>query len=86
MAAMLPTYGFRVHPSEANFLWTTHETGKHRELYEQLKQRKILIRYMRFPDARPDGGTLDGLRITIGTDSEIDRLLEVMADVVKCVS
>ena len=76
----------RVHPSEANFLWTSHVTGQHRELYEQLKQRKILIRYMQFPDALPDGGTLDGLRITIGTDSEIDRVLEVMSDVVKTVS
>ena len=86
LAATLPTYGFHVHPSEANFLWTTHATGQHRELYEQLKQRKILIRYMKFPDALPDGGILDGLRITIGTDSEIDRVLEVMADVVKYVS
>ncbi len=86
LAAALLTYGFRVHPSEANFLWSTHANGKHRELYEQLKQRKILIRYMKFPDALPDGGTLDGLRITIGTDSEIDRVLEVMADVVQSVS
>jgi len=86
LAAALPTYGFHVHPSEANFLWTTHATGKHRELYEQLRQRKILIRYMKFPDALPDGGTLDGLRITIGADSEIDRVLEVIADVVKNVS
>jgi len=86
LAAALPAFGFRVFPSEANFLWTTHATGRHREIYEQLKQQKILIRYMRFPDALPDGGTLDGLRITIGTDLEIDRVLEVMADVVKSVS
>ena len=86
LAAALPTYGFRVSPSEANFLWTTHATTKHRELYEQLKHRKILIRYMRFPQALPGGRTLDGLRITIGTDAEIDRVLEVMADVVKNVS
>ncbi len=41
---------------------------------------------MKFPDALPDGGTLDGLRITIGTDAEIDRVLEVMADVVDAVN
>jgi histidinol-phosphate aminotransferase len=75
-----------VHPSEANFLWTTHATGKHRELYEQLKDRKILVRYMKFPDALPNGGTLDGLRITVGTDAEIDRMLEVMGDVVTAIS
>lgn len=81
LAAALPAFGFLVHPSEANFLWTSHMTGKHREIYEQLKARKILVRYMRFADALPDGGTLDGLRITIGTDAEIDRVLEVMGDV-----
>jgi len=85
LAAALPAFGFVVHPSEANFLWITHPTEKHREIYEQLKQRKILVRYMRFPDALPDGGTLDGLRVTIGTDSEIDRVLEVMPDVVNAV-
>jgi histidinol-phosphate/aromatic aminotransferase/cobyric acid decarboxylase-like protein len=83
LAAELPAFGFHVHPSEANFIWTTHATSKHQELYEQLKHRKILVRYMKFPDALPDGGTLDGLRITIGTDAEIDRVLEVMGDVVK---
>jgi histidinol-phosphate aminotransferase len=81
LAAALPAFGFLVHPSEANFLWTTHATGQHKEIYEQLKARKILVRYMKFPDALPDGGTLDGLRITIGTDAEIDRVLEVMGDV-----
>ncbi len=40
---------------------------------------------MKFPNALPNGGTLDGLRITIGTDSEIDRVLEVMGDVVSAV-
>ncbi len=86
LAAALPSWGFTVHPSEANFLWVSHVTGQHRELYEQFKQRKILIRYMRFPDALPEGGVLDGLRITIGTDSEIDRVLEVMSDVIKTVA
>jgi histidinol-phosphate aminotransferase len=86
LAAGLPAFGFHVHPSEANFLWTTHATGKHRELYEQLKDRKILVRYMKFPDALPNGGTLDGLRITVGTDAEIDRMLEVMGDVVTAIS
>ncbi len=86
LAAALPPFGFCVHPSEANFLWTTHATGQHRALYEQLKQRKILIRYMRFPDALPDGGTVDGLRITVGTDAEIDRILDVFGAVVNAVS
>jgi histidinol-phosphate aminotransferase len=86
LSAALPEFGFTVQPSEANFVWTTHATAKHKELYEQLKLRKILIRYMQFPNAVPGGGTLDGLRITIGTDSDIDRVLEIMPDIVKTVS
>jgi histidinol-phosphate aminotransferase len=37
-------------------------------IYEELKRRKILVRYMNY-----DG--YDGLRISVGTDAEIDRLL-----------
>ena len=38
-------------------------------IYEELKRRKILVRYMNY------AGYGDGLRITVGTDAEIDRLL-----------
>ena len=31
LAAALPAFGFLVHPSEANFLWTTHPTGQHKK-------------------------------------------------------
>lgn len=78
LSGALPEFGFVVHPSEANFLWVTHPSGRHREIYEELKKAKILVRYMRFPHALPDGSPLDGLRITIGTDQEIDRVLELM--------
>ena len=56
----------------------------HREIYQQLKDRKILIRYMRFPDAAAGAGTsseVDGLRITVGTEPEIDGLLSALKDV-----
>jgi histidinol-phosphate aminotransferase len=78
LAAALPSLGFTVHPSQANFLWTSHTAVGHRMIYERLKQERVLVRYMRFAGALPDGGELDGLRITIGTDAEIDRLLEVL--------
>ncbi len=38
-------------------------------IYEELKKRNILVRYMNYE------GYGDGLRITVGTDAEIDRLL-----------
>jgi histidinol-phosphate aminotransferase len=78
LAAALPRLGFHVHPSEANFLWTTHSGVSHRTIYERLKQQRVLVRYMKFPGAAEAGAELDGLRITIGTDSEIDRLLQVL--------
>lgn len=79
----LPSLGFHVAPSQANFVWTTHESGRHRDLYEKLKAERILVRFMQFPDAGPAGEIVDGLRITIGTDQEIDRLLEVLQTIIQ---
>jgi histidinol-phosphate aminotransferase len=84
--------GFHVVDSQANFVWATRPnqgqgggTGPtHREIYQRLKDRKILVRYMRFPGDRLDAGVLseiDGLRITVGTDDEIDGLLSALKDV-----
>lgn len=79
----LAQLGFDVVPSQANFVWATHPERNHADLYERLKSRRILVRYMRFPqamestDANPDGH-LDGLRITVGTDEEIDTLLSAL--------
>ena len=39
-------------------------------MYEELKRRRILVRYMVYP------GWGDGLRITVGTDEEIEACLE----------
>jgi len=71
--------GFDVVESQANFVWATRPDGRHLEIYQALKKRHILLRYMQFPGAAADGnGSLDGLRITVGTDDEIDRLLETL--------
>ena len=45
-------------------------------IYEELKRRKILVRYMNYE------GHGDGLRITVGTDAEIDRLLDELRGMV----
>lgn len=75
--------GFDVVDSQANFVWATHSSGRHQAMYEGLKQRRVLVRYMRFPDAgSPPAGLVDGLRITIGTDEEIDRFLQALREVV----
>ena len=41
-------------------------------LYEQLKAEQILVRYMNYP------GWGDGLRISVGTDEQIDACLAVL--------
>ena len=76
----LSRLGFEVVDSQANFVWATHATQSHAGLYESLKARRILIRYMKFPGAL-GGETLDGLRITIGTDDEIDGFLTALTEI-----
>ena len=63
--------GYTVPDSQANFVWATGGEPA-RETFEQLKERRVLVRLMTYP------GYPAGLRISIGTDSEIDRLLEIL--------
>jgi len=46
-----------------------------KEIYERLKKEKILIRYIEEPRLA------DCLRITVGTDTEINILLEKMKEI-----
>lgn len=65
--------GFDVLPSHANFVWAQRTDRPAKLLYEGLKARKILIRYMSYPEFG------DGLRVTVGTDDEVDLLLRELA-------
>ncbi len=75
--------GFHVVDSQANFVWATHPSRQHKAIYEHLKASRVLVRYMRFPGALAgqtgDNSIVDGLRVTIGTDPQVDRFLEVLA-------
>jgi len=64
--------GFDAVESQANFVWCTHPDRPHRPIYEALKAQHILIRFMNY------AGWGDGLRITVGTDDEIDAFLAVL--------
>jgi len=68
--------GFVVTPSQANFVWCIHPDRSHRHLYEELKRRQILVRYMEFPEWG------DGLRITVGTDAQNDAFLSVLREII----
>ena len=65
----LEALGFEVCPSQANFVWCRRADRAVKPIYEELKRRKILVRYMIYD------GYGDGLRITVGSDAELDRLL-----------
>ncbi len=75
LSEALKRLGFDVCPSQANFVWCRHPSGRHKSIYEELKKRKLLVRYMVYD------GFGDGLRITVGSDVEIDRLLAELADI-----
>ncbi len=70
LVAAVRELGFAAVDSQANFVWTTHPTRPAKALYEELKRRGILVRYMDYP------GWGDGLRISVGSDRQIDTLLE----------
>ena len=64
--------GFDLIPSQANFVWCTHPRRPAKELYEQLKAAHVLVRYMNYP------GWTAGLRISVGSDEQIDALLGLL--------
>jgi histidinol-phosphate aminotransferase len=67
----LRALGFTVPESQANFVWATGGPPA-AETFQRLKNHRILVRLMSYPGFPP------GLRISIGTDLEIDQLLEVL--------
>jgi histidinol-phosphate aminotransferase len=69
LAADLTRVGFKVWPSQSNFLLAAVPGGKARELYLALKARGILVRYFSEP------GLADKLRITVGTDEQNQTLV-----------
>ena len=72
----LRSLGFAAVESEANFVWAPHPQADCRQLYEQLKQDQILVRYMDFEQFG------DGLRISVGTDEQIDACLNRLRELV----
>ena len=72
----LTQLGMIVIPSQANFVWCTHPSQPAKSLYERLKAERILVRYMNY------AGWGDGLRISVGTDEQIEVLLGLLVGMV----
>lgn len=66
--------GFVVPPSLTNFLFVTHPDKNASDIFAALRERGIVIRYFKLP--RID----NYLRITVGTDEQMDRLIDALRD------
>jgi len=74
LVASLRELGFTVLPSAANFVMASHSDRPARELFADLRERGIIVRY--FSQPRID----NHLRITVGTDEQCDELLSALAE------
>ncbi len=74
VAVELTALGFNVPPSRGNFLFARHPEVP--EIFAKLRENNVLVRYFDTPELR------DGLRISIGTDQEMDVFLQVLKQIV----
>lgn len=71
----LRALGFTVLPSLTNFLFVTHPNKKAPDIFAALREKGIFIRYFKLP--RID----DYLRITVGTDEQMDKLIAALKEI-----
>src|SRR5580658_2242291 len=67
--------GFDVLRSSANFIFARHPAHEGAMLAAALRQRAVIVRHFSAPRIS------DYLRITVGTDEQIDRLLAALSDI-----
>lgn len=73
--ARLKELGFSFPDSYANFIFATHQSVSAEVIFEELKKRKIFVRYWNKPRIN------NYLRITIGTDEEMEKLFIALSDI-----
>ncbi len=69
---LLKDLGFSFKDSQTNFLFITHPQIPAAKLFAELKEAHIFVRYFNMPRIS------EYLRVTIGTDEEMDRLLDFL--------
>ncbi len=75
IAPKLEELGFMVLPSKANFFFAAHQNKSGKEIFEALKERGIYVRHW------DKDRISDFLRITIGTDKQMDVLIENLKEI-----
>jgi histidinol-phosphate aminotransferase len=71
----LQQLGFEVLPSQANFVFAKPTTMDAETIFTKLREKKIIVRYFNKPRIR------HYLRITIGTDEEMEALMEALREI-----
>ena len=74
LAEQLSQLGYKVWPSESNFLLARPPAGDAERMYQLLKAKGILVRYFKQPMLE------DKLRITVGTDQQNAALVAALRD------
>ena len=72
----LKEMGFEGTDSKTNFLFVKHNTMRASEIFEKLKEKDIFVRYFK------TAGIDNYLRITIGTDEEMEMLIKALEDII----
>ena len=72
---MLESMDFHVVPSRANFVFVKHPKAKAKDIYEELKKGKILVRYFEGPVQS------DYVRISVGSMMEIKALVKELRSI-----
>ena len=73
----LKALGFSFQDSMSNFIFAAHETCPAEKIFEALREKHIYVRYF------PKGRTNNFLRITIGTQEEMQTFINVLKDYLK---
>lgn len=75
--ARLRELGFRVHDSNANFIFITHPDKSGQELQQGLRERGVLVRWFNKP--RID----QYLRVSIGTEADMEQMCAACEEILK---
>ncbi|MCD7740603.1 MAG: aminotransferase class I/II-fold pyridoxal phosphate-dependent enzyme [Ruminococcus sp.] len=76
IANELKELGFNIAKSSTNFFFAEHKSLSAREIFEHLRSRGIYVRYWDKPKIS------NRLRITIGTDYDMDKLVEALKELI----
>lgn len=73
--AEIEKMGFTCTPSKANFIFARPPKGDAERIYKALYDKKVLVRYF------PSGRTKEYLRISVGSDTQMDKFLDAVKSI-----